>query len=98
MNNSKHAVGMTMNNGAEILIHVGIDTVNMNGEGFTLYAHEGDKVKAGDKLLQFDLELIRQRGFSTTTMLVITNTDKFPNAKFISGLEAKINETVIVAF
>lgn len=98
MKDSKHAVGITLNNGAELLIHVGIDTVNMNGEGFTLFVQEGDKIKAGDKILQFDMDLIQKKGFLTTTVLVLTNSDEFPNANFITGIEAKINETAIVTF
>ncbi len=98
MQSSKHAVGMTLNNGAEILIHVGLDTVNMEGEGFTLFVKEGDKVKAGEKLLQFEPELIISKGYKTTTVIVVTNTDEFPDAKYISGMEARQNETEIMVF
>lgn len=70
MEGSKHAVGLTLSNGAEILIHEGIDTVNMEGEGFKCFVKEGQKVNAGDKLLQFDSEKIKAHGYETTCILL----------------------------
>lgn len=72
---TRHAIGIRSNTGLEILIHVGLDTVTMNGEGFTGHVKEGDKVKAGDKLISFDLELIKEKATSTITPVVITNGD-----------------------
>lgn len=60
MEGSRHAVGLTLANGVEILIHEGIDTVNMEGDGFEYFVKEGDKVNAGDKLLSFDPEKIQR--------------------------------------
>ncbi|MGG3842796.1 PTS sugar transporter subunit IIA [Anoxybacillus kestanbolensis] len=70
---TKHAVGLRSDQGLEILIHVGIDTVHMQGEGFEAYVKVGDRVKAGDLLLSFDLTLVQQKAKSSLTPVVITN-------------------------
>ncbi|PLR98882.1 PTS sugar transporter subunit IIA [Bacillus sp. T33-2] len=72
---TKHAIGIKAKNGAEILIHIGLETVSLNGEGFETHVKEGDKVKTGDKLVSFDLETIRTKAKSTVTPIIITNTD-----------------------
>ena len=69
-----HAYGLKTSNGAEILIHVGIDTVSMNGEGFNQKVAQGDKVKAGDVLGTFEAEKIAAAGLDDTTMVIVTNT------------------------
>ncbi|GLI84264.1 PTS beta-glucoside transporter subunit EIIBCA [Rossellomorea marisflavi] len=71
---SRHAVGFTTDKGVEILIHVGIDTVNLAGKHFTSHVKMGDHVKAGDLLLTFDLEKIKQEGYEVVTPVIITNT------------------------
>ena len=96
MIDSKHAVGITAANGMELLIHEGVDTVALNGEGFTLFVNEGDNVKAGDKLIQFDAELIKSKGYQTTCILAVTNSDDYPNMKLYTGMDAIIGETVIL--
>ncbi|MFV9510603.1 PTS sugar transporter subunit IIA [Tepidibacillus sp. LV47] len=73
---TKHAVGIRSKGGLEILIHIGLETVQMEGEGFTAHVKEGDKVKAGDALISFDLNLIKEKAKSTITPLVITNREK----------------------
>ena len=95
---SNHAIGMTLNNGAEILLHIGIDTVSLNGEGFHVAAKEKSKVKQGDKLMEFDKALIESKGFETTCILVLTNSDDYPDTTYISGMEAVQNETEICKF
>lgn len=80
---TRHAVGITGPEEMEVLIHVGIDTVNMNGEGFELLVSEGEKVKAGQKLMTFDLEKIKAAGYSTTTAVLLTNSDDYPNFKIV---------------
>lgn len=72
---TKHAIGIRSVTGMEILIHVGLETVGMNGEGFDAHVKEGDKVKAGDKLLTCDLALIKEKASNTITPIVITNGD-----------------------
>lgn len=78
---SKHAVGISGPNGMELLIHVGVDTVNMKGDGFECFVKEGEKVKAGQKLISFDIEKIRQAGYSSTTAVLLTNSDDYSNFK-----------------
>lgn len=74
---SGHAVGITTDDGAEILIHVGMDTVTLKGEGFTPLVKVGSRVTKGQLLLRFDIEYIKSRGFSTVTPVVIANSDDF---------------------
>ncbi|OCA90831.1 PTS glucose transporter subunit IIA [Bacillus sp. FJAT-27225] len=80
-----HAVGIKAANGAEILIHIGLETVSMKGEGFTAHVHEGDKVKKGDKLVSFDMSLVTERAKSTVTPLIITNTDAMTIEQLATG-------------
>ena len=85
-----HAYGLRTANGAEILIHVGIDTVSMNGEGFNQKVAQGDKVKAGDVLGTFDSAKIAAAGLDNTTMIIVTNTADFSSVKPVaSGSVAK---------
>lgn len=72
-----HAVALEGGNGVEMLIHVGIDTVKLEGRHYTPHCVEGDAVKAGDLLLEFDLQAIRQEGYPTVTAVIITNTDDY---------------------
>ncbi|MDD5968463.1 MAG: sucrose-specific PTS transporter subunit IIBC [Candidatus Fimousia sp.] len=72
---TKHAMGITLTTGAELLIHVGLDTVQMEGEGFETYVKAGDQVKKGDKLISFDRGLIAQKGFKDQTMLLVAETN-----------------------
>ena len=85
-----HAYGLRTANGAEILIHVGIDTVSMNGEGFNHKVNQGDKVKAGDVLGTFDSAKIAAAGLDNTTMIIVTNTADFSSVNPVaSGSVAK---------
>ncbi len=72
-----HAIGLLSDGGAEILIHVGMDTVKLDGRGFTPRVSQGSRVKKGDLLLEFDLELIQKEGYSTVTPMIVTNTDDY---------------------
>jgi PTS system beta-glucosides-specific IIC component len=72
-----HAIGITGDNGAEILIHVGMDTVELNGKGFTPKKKQGDHVKKGELLLEFDMNVIKEAGYSTVTPVIVTNSDDF---------------------
>lgn len=72
---SKHAIGLASPDGMELLIHVGINTVEMNGEGFVLHCAEGDQVKAGQLLLEFDMNRIKEKGYFTTTAVLVTNSE-----------------------
>lgn len=70
-----HAVGIKSEYGVEILIHIGMDTVELKGEGFTSHIKNGDKVKAGQELIDFDLDLVKEKGYEVVTPIVITNLD-----------------------
>lgn len=72
-----HAIGMTSDNGMEVLIHVGMDTVQLDGKGFTPKVKQDAKVKQGDLLLEFDIDVITQAGYSIITPMIITNTDDY---------------------
>lgn len=74
---TKHAIGIETKSGAEILIHIGLETVGMEGEGFEAYVSQGDKVKEGDKLITFDMNLVKEKAKSTVTPIIITNSDEF---------------------
>ena len=78
---SKHAVGLRAADGMEVLIHVGIDTVDMNGQGFTLHCREGDTVKRGQRLLTFDPKAIDAAGHPTVTAVLVTNSDDYQAVK-----------------
>lgn len=95
---SNHAIGMTLNNGVELLLHIGLDTVSLNGEGFHVFVKADAKVKQGDKLMEFDKNFIESKGFETTCVLVVTNSDDYPDAEYLSGMEAVQNETEICRF
>ena len=98
MKESGHACGLTLANGLELLIHVGIDTVDMNGDGFQLFVDEGQKVRAGDPLIQFDPEKIRAAGHPLTTMLIVTGEGDAKNVAMHSGIEAKAAETTVITY
>jgi PTS system beta-glucosides-specific IIC component len=72
-----HAIGITTDAGVEILIHVGMDTVEMDGDGFTPKAKQGDTVKKGDLLLEFDIAKIKAAGHPVTTPVIVTNSDDY---------------------
>ncbi|HBZ1364728.1 TPA: PTS beta-glucoside transporter subunit IIABC [Klebsiella pneumoniae] len=88
---TKHAIGIETASGAEILIHVGIDTVKLNGEYFTAYVKSGDTVKQGDLLLEFDSQKIEEAGFDLTTPVIISNTEDFIDV--VPTPEPYINES-----
>ena len=94
---SRHAVGLTLDNGAELLIHVGIDTVSMNGDGFQLHVKEGDRVRLGDKLITFDPDKIKAAGHPTTTAFLVTDPgDLTPT--FETNVDAQAGQTVVIRF
>lgn len=90
-----HAVCITTESGGELLIHIGIDTVKMDGKGFTKKVSDGDKVHAGDILVEADLEEIKNAGYQTTTMMILTNTDEFGNVTKAEPAEVKTTSKVM---
>ncbi|GEM01914.1 PTS system, beta-glucosides-specific IIC component [Halolactibacillus halophilus] len=75
--NSKHAIGIKSKSGVELLIHVGIDTTNLNGLHFTSHVEKGDTIKQGDLMLEFDIEAIKEKGYSVITPVIVTNSDDY---------------------
>jgi len=92
---TKHAVIITSDQGAEILIHIGLDTVKLKGEFFTGHVSAGQKVKLGDLLVEFDLEELKKAGYDTVTPMVICNMDKFKDIKTQTGSYQKALSEVI---
>lgn len=90
-----HAIGIQTKAGAEILIHVGMDTVQLNGQFFTPHIENGAKIKKGDLLLEFDMDQIKAAGYELTTPIIITNADNYTDVKAIEGKEMKVGETII---
>ncbi|MCX8582090.1 PTS glucose transporter subunit IIA [Gilliamella sp. B3482] len=80
---TKHAIGFQTQSGAEILIHIGIDTVKLDGQHFEAHVEAGQKVKKGDRLVSFDIEAIKQAGFEVTTPIIITNSDDYIDVQCI---------------
>lgn len=97
MEESKHACGLVLDNGMEILIHVGIDTVSMNGDGFAYLIKEGQQVKTGDPLIRFDRDKIRKAGYQDVTVMVVTDDGGAENIRMLTGMKAKAKETKIAA-
>ncbi len=91
----KHACGLRLDNGMEILIHVGIDTVNMKGDGFELLVKEGQRVKAGAPLIRFDLGKIRKAGYQATTMLIVTGGENSGNIIYQTDIMAQKGKTIV---
>jgi len=77
VSNSKHAYGIVGQDGIELLVHIGIDSVDLNGEGFKSYVNVGDKVKAGDLLCEIDFQVFEKANISTETAIVIANNERF---------------------
>ena len=98
MADTGHACGLTLPNGLELLIHVGVDTVDMGGDGFKLLVHEGDHVKAGQPLIEFDPAKIKAAGHPCTTMLIVTGEGSAANIKMHSGMDAKAGETTVISW
>ncbi|MCJ1668200.1 PTS glucose transporter subunit IIA [Staphylococcus sp. NRL 19/737] len=73
---TKHAIGLKADNGLELLVHIGLDTVQLDGQGFEILVNSGDTVKIGDPLLKFDLEYIRQNAKDVISPIIITNSDQ----------------------
>lgn len=92
---TNHAVGLVDENGVEVLVHIGIDTVSMKGEGFTGHVKQGDTVKAGDLMIEVDLDKVKEAGFNTIIPVIITNTPSFTAVEGFAGKDVKVGDEVI---
>ncbi len=90
-----HAVSLIADFGAEILIHVGLDTVELKGKHYSVHVKNGDKVKKGDLLIEFDCEAIKNDGYDTVTPIVICNTADYPTFKTSVGKPVNVGDVVI---
>ena len=90
-----HAVSLTTETGAEILIHVGLETVGLEGKPFTIHAANGDKVKKGQLLIEVDLEAVKAAGLPTITPMLICNTDDYPTFNTFVGKDVTNGDVVI---
>ena len=89
---TKHAVCIQGEDGLELIVHAGLDTVELNGKYYQTYKEIGDQVKAGDVLLEFDLEEITKAGYDVTTPIVITNLGDYKITKCLTGQQVKAGE------
>ena len=92
---TKHAIGLTSDDGAEVLIHIGLDTVKLNGEYFKTHVKAGEKVKAGDLLVEFDIDAIKKAGYPTITPIIITNTDNYEDVDTIKKGDVKEKDKLV---
>ena len=81
---TKHAIGLVSTDGVEILMHIGMDTVNLDGKGFEAHVTQGDHVKAGDKLISFDISAIKEAGYPVETPVIVTNQDTYLPTEMVS--------------
>lgn len=84
-----HAIGLKSNDGVEVLIHVGMDTVELKGKGFTPHIKTGDQVSVGDLLVEFDIDFIKEAGYQTVTPIVVTNTADYASIEAITTEDVK---------
>lgn len=94
---TRHAIGITGPGGMEVLIHIGVDTVNMNGEGFELFVQEGETVKCGQKLIRFDIDKIKAAGYSSTTAVLLTNWEDYSTFRVVKSGRTEQMEKIFIA-
>ena len=92
-----HAMGLKLEDGTELLIHIGMDTVAMNGDGFTKHVNEGDKIKKGTPIVSFDIDKIKTAGYDTTVSVIVSNTADFAEVTGVPAEKADLTKVVIKA-
>lgn len=93
---SKHAFGIVSDDGVEILVHIGIDTVSLNGDGFKNEVYQGSIVKQGDPIISFDREKIISKGIDSTTMMIVLNHSEFSNINCIAEGEVIAGQDTVI--
>ena len=86
-----HAVGLSTDDGIEVLVHIGVDTVNMQGKGFTGYVKQGDTVKAGDPVIKMDRAAIKEGGYPDCVVLAVSNTAEFADVELVADAESTVS-------
>lgn len=95
---TKHAFGMTLDKGVQILVHIGLDTVSLNGEGFTALKNQGDRVKKGEPIVKIDRELIQGKGLSLITPVIFTDMDVLKSFEAQLGIDVIAGETTVLTY
>ncbi|MFL0196085.1 PTS glucose transporter subunit IIA [Clostridium sp. WILCCON 0269] len=95
---TNHAFGMVLKNGTELLVHVGVDTIELNGEGLERLVEEGMKVKVGDPMIRLDRKFIEERGYSLITSIIITNSETLKDIKYNTGKTVKAGKNELIMY
>ncbi len=95
---TKHAFGMTLDKGVQVLVHIGLDTVSLNGEGFTALKTQGDRVKKGEPIVKIDREFIKSKGLSLISPVIFTELDVLQSFEPVLGVDAVAGETVVLNY
>ena len=90
-----HAFSMTTKEGAELLVHVGLETVSLKGKGFTAHAKAGDKVEKGDLILTADFDVIKGEGLDTIIPVIVCNTDEFKGVEALAGKDVNAGDDIL---
>lgn len=98
MEGSNHAVGMELEGGVEILIHIGVDTVSLKGEGFTALVKSGDKVKKGTELIRFEREALEAKGYCMEVMQIVMDGERSSGVQYHTGMDARAGETAVAVW
>ncbi|MGV3243932.1 PTS sugar transporter subunit IIA [Staphylococcus sp. 11261D007BR] len=93
---TKHAIGLKADNGLEVLVHIGIDTVQLNGEGFDILVNSGDRVSVGDELVQFDVDYVTDNAKSIVSPVILTNSDQTSSIDFNEQTSLTKGETKVI--
>ncbi|MEY8427648.1 PTS glucose transporter subunit IIA [Lachnospiraceae bacterium 46-15] len=92
---TKHAVSLKTENGTEILVHVGLDTVNLKGKFYEAHVQAGDTVKAGDLLISFDIDQVKAEGYDVVTPVLVCNTDDYASVDAVTGNDVVPGDVII---
>ncbi|KAJ49950.1 glucose-specific phosphotransferase system IIA component [Clostridium tetanomorphum] len=95
---TNHAFGMVLDNGVEVLVHIGIDTISLDSNGFKPIAKEGDIVKAGEQIIEIDREFILSKGYSLITSVIITNSDELKEIQCNINIDVKAGQDVVIRY
>ncbi|MBD5552355.1 MAG: PTS glucose transporter subunit IIA [Lachnospiraceae bacterium] len=90
-----HAFSMTTNDGVELLVHIGLETVGLKGKGFTAHAKAGDKVEKGDLIITADLDAIKAEGLDTIIPVIVCNTDEYKDVESLTGKDVAVSDDVL---